>query len=95
MLRAALLPLLVALLVASALAAVTAQHRARSLFVELERARQQAQALQAEASRLSVELERASRPAAVEAAARELGLRPVDAARTVFLPATSAQQATP
>jgi cell division protein FtsL len=82
-------PLMIAaLLVASGLAAVTAQHRARSLFVDLERAQQQAKALEAEGNRLRVELGRASQPATVEAAARALGLLPVDAARTVFLPAT-------
>lgn len=81
-------PLMIAaLLVASGLAAVTAQHRARSLFVDLERAQQQAKALEAEGNRLRVELGRASQPATVEAAARALGLLPVDAARTVFLPA--------
>jgi cell division protein FtsL len=84
--RGALL-LVAALLVASGLSLVTAQHLARSLFVDLERARQQSKALEAEGNRLRVELGRASQPAAVEAAARGLGLRPVDAARTVFLPA--------
>lgn len=83
-------PLLVAaLLVASGLSAVTAQHRARSLFVDLERAQQQAKTLEAEGNRLRVELGRASQPATIEAAARELGLRPVDGARTVYLPAAA------
>ena len=78
---------LVAGLVACSLALITAQHRARGLFVELERAQQLAQQLEAEGNRLRVELGRVSQPASVEAAARQLGLRPVDSARTVFLPA--------
>ncbi len=85
--RGALLLLVAALLVASGLSLITSQHLARSLFVDLERARQQSKALEAEGNRLRIELGRASQPAAVEAAARALGLRPVDAARTVFLPA--------
>lgn len=93
MIRRAALPLVVVLLLASALSLVTAQHRARSLFVDLERAQQQARALEAEGNRLRVELGRASQPATIEAAARELGLRPVDGARTVFLPATPAAAA--
>lgn len=88
MIRRGVLLLVVVLLVASGLSAVTAQHRARNLFVDLERAQQQARALEAEGDRLRVELGRAAQPASIEAAARGLGLRPVDAARTVFLPAT-------
>lgn len=94
MIRRGVLLLVAALLVASGLATVTAQHRARSLFVDLERAQQQAKALEAEGNRLRVELGRASQPATVEAAARELGLRPVEGARTVFLPAAASAVAT-
>jgi cell division protein FtsL len=75
------------LLLASSLSLVTAQHRARSLFVDLERAQQQARQLEAEGDRLRIELGRAAQPAAIESAARDLGLRPVDAGRVVFLPA--------
>jgi cell division protein FtsL len=92
--RRGVLLLVAALLVASGLSVVTAQHRARSLFVDLERAQQQAKALEAEGNRLRVELGRASQPATVEAAARELGLRAVDGARTVFLPAAPPAVAT-
>jgi cell division protein FtsL len=80
---------LVAGLVAGGLALITSQHRARGLFVELERAQQLAQQLEAEGDRLRVELGRVSQPASVEAAARQLHLRPVDSAHTVFLPAPS------
>lgn len=83
----ALLLLVAGLLVASSFSLVTAQHRARSLFVDSERAQQQARQLEAEGDRLRVELGRASQPAAIETAARELGLKPVEAGRVVFLPA--------
>lgn len=83
----ALLALVVLLLAASSFSLVTAQHRARSLFVDVERAQQQARQLEAEGDRLRIELGRASQPAAIESAARELGLKPVDAGRIVFLPA--------
>jgi cell division protein FtsL len=74
------------LLLASSLSLVTAQHRARSLFVDLERAQQQARQLEADGDRLRIELGRAAQPAAIESAARDLGLKPVDAGRVVFLP---------
>ena len=77
---------LVAALFACSLSLITSQHRARGLFVELERAQQLAQQLGAEGNRLRVELGRVSQPASVEAAARQLGLRAVDGARTAFLP---------
>lgn len=86
----ALLALVVLLLVAASFSLVTAQHRARSLFVDLERAQQQARQLDAEGDRLRIELGRASQPAAIESAARELGLKPVDGGRVVFLPAAVA-----
>lgn len=81
------------LLLASSLSLVTAQHRARSLFVDLERAQQQARQLEAEGDRLRIELGRAAQPAAIESAARDLGLKPVDAGRVVFLPAQAATAA--
>jgi cell division protein FtsL len=90
----ALLAIVVALLVAASFSLVTAQHRARSLFVDLERAQQQARQLDAEGDRLRIELGRASQPAAIESAARELGLKPVDGSRVVFLPAGTPAPAT-
>jgi len=80
--------LLLIVLVASAFGLVTAQYRTRALFVELERTQQRAAALEAEGNRLRVEQARNAQPAAVEAAARRLGLKPIDAKETVFLPAT-------
>jgi cell division protein FtsL len=74
------------LLFASALSLVSARHTARSLFVDHERAQRQARQLDAEGDRLRIELGRAAQPAAIESAARGLGLKPVDGARVVFLP---------
>lgn len=77
---------------ASALALVTAQHRSRSLFIDVERAQQQARQLDIDYDRLKIELARLSQPAYVESEARRLGMKPVDGSRTVFLnlPAASA-----
>lgn len=91
----ALVVLVAALLAASSFALITAQHRVRGLFVDLERAQQQARAMAAEGERLRIELGRATQPAAIEAAARGIGLRPVDAGRTVYLPADATSAAAP
>lgn len=79
-------------LVLSAFGLVTAQYRARTLFVELDRAQQRTAALEAEGNRLRVEQARNAQPAAVEAAARRLGLKPIDAKETVYLPAPSGNE---
>jgi cell division protein FtsL len=81
---AVLLPAL--LLVLACLSLVTSQHRARGLFVELGRLQVQAKDLEAEGSRLRIELGKAAQPAAVAGAARNLGLRPTESKQTVFLP---------
>lgn len=85
--------LLAAALMACALSLVTSQHRARELFADLEAEQQVARQSEAEGNRLRIELGRASQPAAVEAAARQLGMRPIDPDHTVLLPppARSAQ----
>ena len=75
-----------ALLMASALSLITAQHRARDLFADLEAAQQLARTSEAEGNRLRIELGRASQPAAIEAAARQLGMRPIDPDHTALLP---------
>jgi cell division protein FtsL len=80
------------LLVLSSLSLVTAQHRARGLFVDLGRLQNQAKNLEAEGNRLRIDLGKASQPAAVTAAARAMGMRPADAKQTVFLPAPSAEE---
>jgi cell division protein FtsL len=78
--------LLAALLMASALSLVTSQHRARELFADLEAAQQLARQSEAEGNRLRIELGRASQPAAIEAQAHALGMRPIDPEHTVLLP---------
>jgi len=85
--------LLAALLMASALSLVTSQHRARELFADLEAAQQLARQSEAEGNRLRIELGRASQPAVIEAAARQLGMRPIDPEHTALLaPAARAGQ---
>lgn len=73
------------LLVLCAMALVTSQHRSRSLFVDLERAQQRSRELMAEGVRLRIELGRAAQPAAIEAAARGMGMRPLEPSRTVLI----------
>jgi cell division protein FtsL len=79
-------------LVASAFGLVTAQYRTRTLFVELDRAQQRTAALEAEGNRLRVEQARGAQPAAVEAAARRLGLKPIETRANVFLPGPAAAE---
>ncbi|HEX7156728.1 MAG TPA: cell division protein FtsL [Burkholderiaceae bacterium] len=77
---------LAAFLMVSAMSLVTAQHWARDLFADLEAAQQLGRQSEAEASRLRIELGRAGQPAAIEAAARQLGMRPIDPGHTALLP---------
>lgn len=83
------------LLFACALGIVTAQHRNRSLFVDLERAQQEARQLDVDYERLTIELARLAQPAAVERAAQRLGFRAADAGRTVFLNVPQSSITTP
>jgi cell division protein FtsL len=78
--------LLGVLLFAGAMGLITAQHRARGLFVELERAQASAKTLEAEGDRLRIELGRHAQPASVESVARRLGLQPIEPARVIYLP---------
>jgi len=81
-----LVALLAFCLMASALGLITAQHRARDLFADLEVAQQLGRQREAEGNRMRIELGRASQPAVIEAAARALGMRPIDPDRTTVLP---------
>jgi len=85
MIRSWLAVLIGALLFASALSLITAQHRSRSLFIDLERAQVDAKQLDVDYDRLRIEQSRLSQPAYVAAEARKIGLKPLDSARTVFL----------
>jgi len=73
-------------LMVSALALVTSQHRSHQLFADLEAAQQATRQGEAEGNRLRIELGRASQPATIEAAARALGMRPIDPGHTAYLP---------
>ncbi len=84
---------LAALLVACALALVTAQYRERQLFAELEVAQQEGKSLTAEGARLRSDLGRAAQPATVEAVAHRLGMRAIDPDRIVLLPRAGASGA--
>ncbi len=81
-----LLVVLTLALVGCAMALVTAQQRARNAFVDLERAQTRERELVADGDRLRIDLGRLSQPAAIESAAREQGLRPLDPTRAVLLP---------
>ena len=83
--------LLGVLLFASSMGLITAQHRARGLFVELERAQAASKGLEAEGDRLRIELGRNAQPASVESVARRLGLQPIEPAHVVYLPQPSAR----
>jgi cell division protein FtsL len=85
MIRGGLVLLAASLLFASALGLVTAQHRTRSLFVDLERAQQAAKQLDIDYERLTIEQARLAQPAAVERAAQRIGFRPIDPSQTVYL----------
>ena len=95
MIRHVLVFMAVVLLFASSLGLVTAQHRTRSLFVDLERAQQDAKQLDVDYERLTIELARLAQPAAVERAALRLGFKAAEASRTVFLNLPQASATTP
>ena len=95
MIRRGLVVLLALALFLSALSLVTAQHRSRSLFIDVERAQQQARQLDIDYDRLKIELARLSQPAYIETEARRLGMKPVDGSRTVFLNLPAASAAAP
>jgi cell division protein FtsL len=95
MIHRSLIILLVALLFAAALGLVTAQHRTRSLFIDVERSQQDARQLDVDYERLTIELARLSQPGAVERAAGKLGFRPADSRQTVYLNLPEASAAAP
>ncbi len=82
-------------LFACSLGLITAQHRSRSHFVDLERAQQEARQLDVDYERLTIELARLSQPAAVERAAQKLGFKTPEAAQTVYLNLPQSSAGTP
>lgn len=95
MIRRALMVVVALLLFGSALGLVTAQHRTRSLFVDLERAQQDARQLDVDYERLTIDQARLAQPAAVERAAAKLGFRAVEPGHTVYLNLPDASAAAP
>jgi len=95
MIRRGLMVVVALLLFASALGLVTAQHRTRSLFVDLERAQQEARQLDVDYERLTIDQARLAQPAAVERAAVKLGFRAVEPGHTVYLNLPEASAAAP
>ena len=75
--------LLLALLTACALGLVTAQHKARKLFVDLEREQARTKALDVEWGQLELETRTWALPARIDKLARErLEMRPPDPRQT-------------
>jgi cell division protein FtsL len=95
MIRRVLLVLATILLFACALGLITAQHRSRSHFVDLESAQQEAKQLDVDYERLTIELARLSQPASVERAAQRLGFKAPEAAQTVYLNLPQSSAASP
>ena len=78
--------MLMVLLVICALGLVNSQHRARKLFVDLERAQSQAMAHEVRWNQLQVEQTELAKAARIDARARkELGMQAVQADRTLHL----------
>lgn len=78
--------LLLVAVVLCAMSVVRAQYQARRTFAALDVAQQRAEQLQMDEDRLQVELRAMSAPGRIENIARtELDMRPITAARTVFV----------
>ncbi len=81
--------ILTAALVLCALALVNAQYRARSLFIELERADAMARQLDVEWTQLQLDQSTLGKHARIEAnARRDLNMVPLTASRTQYLTAS-------
>ena len=77
---------LAGVLVLCALAVINAQYKARSLFIELERAQATARQLEVEWSQLQLDQSTLGKHARIESTARqELGMIPVMPSRTQYL----------
>ena len=75
----------VALLAASALGVINAQHSSRKLYAALDKARQQTILLDAEFERLRVAQRGLANPQRIEQVARRMGMQPVTPGRTVVV----------
>ena len=77
---------LVAMLLVCALLLVTSQHRARKVFIDLERAQSLARKQEVEWNRLQLEQTRLAKHSLIDSVARrELKLQPVSPDRTLYL----------
>lgn len=86
--------LLIVLIVASALSLVTAQQRARAVFVDLDRAHGEQRALEHQWSQLQIEQTGFGKHSLIEQTARrQLGMRPVTPERTQYVGAANAPAA--
>jgi cell division protein FtsL len=84
MLRVAVL--LLTMLVSCALLLVTSQHRARKLFIELERAQAQSRMYEVDWNRLQLEQTQLARHSLIDAVARrDLRMAPLAPERTLYL----------
>jgi len=87
--------LLLALLTACALGLVTAQHKARKLFADLEREQARTKALDVEWGQLELETRTWALPSRIDKLARErLEMRPPDPRQTHLMRGTRDPQAT-
>ncbi len=78
--------LLAAVLVVCALGLVTSQHRARRLFVDVERAQAQARQLEVQWDQLQLEQSTLATSSLIEAKARKgLSMQPAPPQRTLYL----------
>lgn len=87
---------LVVLIVASALSLVTAQQRAREVFVDLDRAHAEQRAIEQQWSQLQLDQTAYGKHSLIEQVARrQLGMRPVTPDRTQYVNAGAAPKASP
>ena len=84
--RTLLTTVLIALLVLSAMSLVTAQHRARKAFVEIERQKGETRQIEQQWSQLQLEQTAAAKHSYIEKVARtQLNMQPVTPDRTQYI----------
>jgi len=87
--------LLAAILVICALGLVDSQHRARKLFVDLERARSQSRELDVQWNQLQLDQNRLATASRIDSKARKgLSMQPVPPQRTLYLSVEPAAEIT-
>ncbi len=82
--------LLLTMLLSCSLLLVTSQHRARKVFIELERAQSQSRMYDVRWNELELEQTRLARHALIDAVARrDLRMQPLTPERSIYLPAST------